>query len=254
MRAPGVASAAGRVREPVAETYVNIYLVRHGLSTWNVAGRLQGWRDPDLTNEGRSQAAATAACFAVTQTRQRRTFAALYSSPLRRAWATARAIGAQVGLTPQPVPDLREMHGGLVEGLTESEWQQRYPELIPPWRDRTNLDFGWPGGETRRAFRARCVRVISALAARHDPDAHLIVVTHGGVIKAYLNATRPADPGGPRPYDADNCSITHLVLPAVGRGDSHGSVSCLRAFNQRDHLHQPRQITPAEGPADLGLL
>jgi 2,3-bisphosphoglycerate-dependent phosphoglycerate mutase len=232
---------------------MNLYLVRHGLSTWNVAGRLQGWRDPDLTSEGRGQVAATAALFAALHAQQRLSFAALYSSPLRRAWHTATAIGAQLGLTPQAVPDLREMHGGVVEGLTQAEWQQQYPNLIPAWRDRANLDFGWPEGETRRAFRARCVRVINALMARHDPDAHLIVVTHGGVIKAYLNATRPTDPGGPRPYDADNCSITHLSWPAPGSGDEIRSVSCIRAFNQRDHLGQPGRADGAEGRADLAL-
>jgi probable phosphoglycerate mutase len=235
------------------EKKMNLYLVRHGLSTWNVAGRLQGWRDPDLTSEGRGQVAATAAFFAALRTRQHLTFAALYSSPLRRAWQTATAIGAQVGLTPQAVPDLREMHGGLVEGLTENEWQQRYPNLIPAWRDRANLDFGWPGGETRRAFRQRCVRVINALTARHAPEAHLIIVTHGGVIKAYLNATHPADPGGPRPYDADNCSITHLTLPGVGNGDDTGAVSCIRAFNQQDHLGALSRDSGPESRADLAL-
>ncbi len=231
---------------------MNLYLVRHGLSTWNVAGRLQGWRDPDLTHEGRGQVAATAISFAAIHARQRLTFAALYSSPLRRAWQTAEAIGARLGLTPQAVPDLREMHGGVVEGLTQAEWQQRYPTLIAGWDDRANLDFGWPGGETRRAFRARCVRVLSTLVARHDPEANLIVVTHGGVIKAYLNATRPTDPGGPRLYDADNCSITHLFLPSAGSSDT-GSVSCIRAFNQRDHLgHVGRESAP-EGRADLAL-
>ncbi len=232
---------------------MNLYLVRHGLSTWNVAGRLQGWRDPELTTEGHGQVAATATVFATLHTRQRLAFAALYSSPLRRAWHTATAIGAQLGLTPQPVPDLREMHGGVVAGLTQAEWQQRYPTLIAGWDDRTNLDFGWPEGETRRAFRARCVRVINALVARHDPETNLIVVTHGGVIKAYLQATHPVDPHGPRPYEADNCSITHLFLPAAGSGDESGSVSCLRAFNQRDHLGQPHRGGTPAGRADLAL-
>ncbi len=230
---------------------MNLYLVRHGLSTWNVAGRLQGWRDPDLTHEGRGQVAATAASFAA-RTHQRVAFAALYSSPLRRAWDTAAAIGAQLGLTPQPIPDLREMHGGVVEGLTQDEWQQRYPNLIAGWDDRANLDFGWPGGETRRAFRARCVRTLQALTARHDPEANLIVVTHGGVIKAYLNATRPTDPAGPRPYDADNCSITHVFVPADGSGDGP-SVSCIRTFNQQDHLRHTSRGGAPEARADLAL-
>ena len=79
-------------------------------------------------------------------------FDAIYSSPLRRAWRTAVTIGDWLGLAPLPVPELREMSGGAVEGLTDVEWRAAYPELVAGWSDAANLDFGWPEGETRRAF------------------------------------------------------------------------------------------------------
>jgi broad specificity phosphatase PhoE len=50
---------------------MNVYLVRHGLSTWNVSGRLQGWANTDLTPEGFAQAQRTAEFFAEFRQRQR---------------------------------------------------------------------------------------------------------------------------------------------------------------------------------------
>src|SRR5436190_12420988 len=97
---------------------MNLYLVRHGRSTWNVARRMQGWSDTDLTPEGLEQAARTADFFAEYKERQRVEFDAIYSSPLRRAWLTAEAIGRAIDLDPLAVPDLREMNAGLIQGLT----------------------------------------------------------------------------------------------------------------------------------------
>ena len=145
---------------------MDLYLVRHGVTAWNMTGRYQGWADPDLALEGMAQARQTAAHFAAGRPGVEHGFDAIYSSPLRRAWRTAVTIGDWLGLAPMPVPALREMSGGAVEGLTEIEWQARYPELIDGWRDPANLDFGWPEGETRSAFRDRCVRAIATLAAQ----------------------------------------------------------------------------------------
>ncbi|HMA35866.1 MAG TPA: histidine phosphatase family protein [Chloroflexia bacterium] len=218
---------------------MNLYLVRHGLSTGNVAGRLQGWSDTDLTPEGLRQAYKTAQFFAYYRATHRLAFAAVYSSPLRRAWLTAAAIGERLGQAPLAVLDLREMHAGAIEGLTLAEWQSRYPEVASAWRDRENLDFGWPGGETRRGFRARCLRAISEIVAQHAPDDNLIVVTHGGFIKGYLAAAGLIDTAGSNPYSADNCSITYVqftVDDADNGGGEVWGVGCLRVFNQVAHL------------------
>jgi 2,3-bisphosphoglycerate-dependent phosphoglycerate mutase len=240
---------------------MNLYLVRHGLSTWNVSGRLQGWANTDLTPEGFEQAQRTAEFFSDFVQRRRMRFYALYSSPLLRAWLTAHAIGERLGLVPIPVDDLREMQGGAVEGLRREEWQRRYPELIPGWSDRKNLDFGWPGGETRRAFRNRCMRAISEIVAQHKSYDNIIVVTHGGVIKAYLNSAGLDDPMGPRSYEADNCSVTHIQFMGSDTGDDRGgeiwSVGCLRIFNQVEHLRDEDSDVDEElvatARADLAL-
>ena len=217
---------------------MDLYLVRHGITAWNQAGRYQGWADPDLAPEGVAQALHTAAFFAAQRARQGWHVGTIYSSPLRRAWHTASIIGEWIGREPVEVPDLREMHGGAVEGLTQVEWQARYPALVRPWSDPENQDFGFPGSETRREFAARATRAIAALAARHAAGDQLIVVAHGGLIKAYLTAALPAGPAGAAVYEADNCSITHvrLATPAAAPAPAAWAVECLLLFNHVEHL------------------
>jgi broad specificity phosphatase PhoE len=216
---------------------MDLYLVRHGVTAWNLAGRYQGWSDVELTSVGIWQARQTAAAFAIYRAQRHPHFRAIYSSPLSRAWHTASIIGDWLGLRPGAVPDLREMHGGAVEGLTQAEWQPRFPHIGPGWDDDANLDFGWPDGETRRAFQARCTLALNTIVARHDPSDHVIVVAHGGVIRAYLTGTVLDGLPVSRALAVDNCSITHIQFATEGAGTTVAAVGCLRVMNQVDHLH-----------------
>jgi broad specificity phosphatase PhoE len=225
-----------------------LYLVRHGLSTGNVARFLQGWMDTDLTPEGEEQARKTAEFFAHYGRRHGLNFTALYSSPLKRAYDTARAIGRELKLKPIADPSLREMHGGQVEGKTLEEWQSAFPGLRTKWENRADMSFGWPGGETRAAFRDRAVGTIRGIVERHDPLDNVIVVTHGGVIRAYLNHAGLDNPAGLREFSAGNCSITHV------RYDHEGTwIGCLVDFNQQAHLEDVYDVAEAANP-DLALL
>src|SRR5215472_13058737 len=71
-----------------------LLLVRHGESTWNAGGRIQGQLDPPLTERGLAQAQEVAERFAGHR------LAGLYSSDLVRAMGTAEPIGAAVGMEP----------------------------------------------------------------------------------------------------------------------------------------------------------
>jgi probable phosphoglycerate mutase len=210
-----------------------IYLVRHGRTEWNDAGIIQGWTDSKLTPEGREQAERTAAFFA-GMVRSGTPVAALYSSPLGRAWQTAQTIGTAIDMVPVALDDLREMHAGHAEGLTSDQWHDRWPDLLAASHNLTDLDFGWPGGETRRSFGERCLRVIAAIRDAHAPGDRVIAVTHGGIIRAYLTNAGLEDPAGPRAYSAANCSITQLEFPAGGEGGP--SAGCVLAFSSTYHL------------------
>lgn len=183
-----------------------LLLIRHGESTDNVARRLSGWKDADLTPLGRLQAETMAAHVA-----ERYQPAALYSSPLKRALFTARALGVLIDREPVLHDDLRELHFGELEGLTEEEITALYPGIWSAARDEHNLAFAWPRGEMRSTFFARGYRAITEIGERHVGQT-VAIVAHGGVISAHIAQVMNGQPGTWRSYQVDNCAITVIDI------------------------------------------
>lgn len=96
-------------------------IVRHGETEWNVAGRIQGWRNSALTERGRTQAQALAARLGAEKPD------VLLASDLGRTQETAAPIAAALGKTPVLDAGLRERSYGVLEGLTWPEIEQRHP-------------------------------------------------------------------------------------------------------------------------------
>ncbi len=144
-------------------------LVRHGETDWNLHGRLQGSSDIPLNATGRAQAREAAHRLGV------RPWDLLVSSPLSRASETADIIGETIGLERVATyPELSERHYGEAEGLTDWEAYHEWPH-------------GWyPGLEPRAEVAERGLRNIQRLAEEH-PDKAIVVVSHGGVIRAILD-------------------------------------------------------------------
>src|ERR1700733_12382305 len=93
-----------------------IWLVRHGESTWNVAGLAQGHNDlAELTDRGLGQASDAARQF------RGRPIRAIYASNLRRARQTAAAFAAVLGLTVNVDARLRERSLGVLEGVPSAD-------------------------------------------------------------------------------------------------------------------------------------
>jgi probable phosphoglycerate mutase len=172
-----------------------LILVRHGQSTWNADGLLQGQADPPLSDVGRAEAAALAPALAgfpadrvvcSDMTRARET-AALAGHPSPRLDARWREIfvGEWAG---RP---LAELPGG-----SEASW--RGGPIVPP------------GGESWGDLSARVTEALHELRAA---GGSWLVVCHGGAVRAAVAALTGADPqqmGGP-----GNASIT--VLEPSGR-------------------------------------
>lgn len=151
-----------------------LFLVRHGETDWNQQRRIQGLTDIPLNDVGRVQARTTGRLLA------RRNWDAVYSSPLSRAFETASIIAGELGLDePTPVESLVERNYGEAEGLNFLEVERRWP-------DRGAV----PGQESREQVVARVVPALRDLAAAH-PAQSLVIVTHGGAIRAVLTAVQP---------------------------------------------------------------
>ena len=105
-----------------------IYLVRHGETTWNEAGRQQGRLDSALTLKGIAQARAVGRT--LRETLQGTRDVLIESSPLGRAFQTASLIAAELGIPSGEIRTsalLMEHKLGVWEGLTYAEIDQQYP-------------------------------------------------------------------------------------------------------------------------------
>jgi len=151
-----------------------LYLVRHGETDWNRARRVQGRTDVPLNDTGRAQARATGRLLA------RRRWDAVLSSPLSRAVETAQLIAAEIGLPePEVFEGIMERDYGEAEGLNYYEIERRWPRG------------GVPGRESRGDVASRVVPALVELAVAR-PGQSLVVVGHGGSIRAALAAASPA--------------------------------------------------------------
>ena len=164
-------------------TPTRLLLARHGETDWNRIGRWQGHADPPLNETGRRQAAELAERLAGDG------IAAVYSSDLVRASETARTVGERLGLRVVEDAALREIDVGSWSGLTRAEVEQRFPQGYARW---LGGEIGHDG-ETREQLTERALKATLLIATRH-PGERVLVVTHGGVIRA-LRRHAAGDPG-----------------------------------------------------------
>jgi probable phosphoglycerate mutase len=151
-----------------------ILLARHGETDWNRDGRFQGHADPALNDLGRRQAHELG-----LRMRGER-LDAIWSSDLRRAAETAQHVAGRLGLKVLNTRGLREMDVGSWSGLTRDEIAERWPTEYERWREGGH---GWDDGERFEAMQRRVVEAVLAIAST-NPGQRVLVVTHGGPIRA----------------------------------------------------------------------
>jgi len=148
---------------------------------WNGERRIQGNQDPALSDRGRRQADLLVAGLAA---RLPKSVTAVYTSPLRRAAETAERIAGAFGLPIIPEPGFREMRLGRWEGMTVAEIQAAFPGTYERWLADPQTHPA-PEGERLGAFARRVTAAFDRMRATH-PGADLILVSHGGPIKALV--------------------------------------------------------------------
>ncbi len=187
-----------------------LHLVRHGESTWNLAGRIQGQsaQAGGLTSAGRAQAHRTAELLADRSTRP----VAIIASDLVRARETAEIIAERLGLPLEFDDQLREQQLGELEGQRldspfggDPTAQDSVDRL---WRE----PFRRPaGGESIADMYGRVHRALGRHAAER-PGVEIVLVTHGGPVRM-ASAAEPATPGVAVPrVGVDNASVTSITI------------------------------------------
>jgi len=151
-----------------------LILIRHGETVLGAQDRYAGHSDTPLTPRGRRQIV-----------RLRRTLARLrpvriYCSDLPRCRETAALLfpGRTVAVTRR----LREIDFGRWEGRRRAEIRRTEGEVYRRWLEDPSRGRP-PGGESVPELRRRVRRFASDLARRH-PRGTVVLVTHGGVIRA----------------------------------------------------------------------
>lgn len=151
-----------------------LWLVRHGETTWNSRGLVQGQRDPGLSPVGREQIARCCRTLAAASPE------ALYSSDLRRALESAAPIARALGVEVRADPGLRERSLGDAEGLPAARLG---PERSGVTSGRVvDADAAPTGGESVRQLYERAATCAARILSLHRGD--LVLVCHGGVVRA----------------------------------------------------------------------
>jgi len=200
---------------------VLFYLMRHGQTIMNKAGRVQGWCDGVLTDEGIKVAKYVAAGLRDVE------FKAVYSSDLQRAVKTARIVIAEnkvsKNLELKEIPELREVCCGKYEGEIE---KIMFNDIMKHLNissfseirslgdfEKSYIDSCAVLDETGQAedYNTLIERVMKGLKAigeanSQDGGGNVLLVVHGGMLRALLKAINK----NLCITDMDNCCINKL--------------------------------------------
>ncbi|MCH4008430.1 histidine phosphatase family protein [Companilactobacillus sp.] len=188
---------------------MDLYFVRHGKTEWNLEGKYQGSHgDSPLLPESIHDIGLLAKRLKNIPIRH------AYSSPILRARRTAEILledlGKKIPLTE--VDGLKEFDLGDMEGKKFVDLEARIPDVIHAFRQEpAKYDATKIHGESFESVIKRSNDAINRIVAKTDPDASILLVSHGAALVAMIQAllgTKIADlrkNGG-----LSNSSLTHL--------------------------------------------
>jgi len=200
-----------------------VLLVRHGETTWNRAGRVQGWADATLTEAGREQARAVGDHLVDAYAVDR-----LVVSDLKRTLETADALRqAGVAAESERARAWRERDFGDLQGLTRTAIASRHPEYQ---RGGSLLAVrSVAGGESLSAFETRVRDGWERLVDGPGAGETVAVVTHGGPIRAVLATVTGRDLASlAGEWSPSNCGVTAVAVD--------GTACSVAARDATDHL------------------
>lgn len=182
---------------------MQVVLVRHGATDWNLQGRCQGSSDRDLSEVGVRQAERLAELL------RHENIHALYSSGLRRARQTAELLSRPHELPILIEDAMRELDHGELEGLTFDEIKQNYGEFLTRWRSQP-ADIRVPGGERLADVAERAWSGLTQIVRRHPEAERILVVSHNFPILAIVCRVTHTHLNDYRTFHLDPCSVTRL--------------------------------------------
>lgn len=179
-----------------------IILVRHGETEWNIEEIFRGRIDVELNETGRRQARLVAEYLRDFQ------IDAVYSSPLRRALATAELIAGYHGLEVRVSGGLIDLDFGEWQGLTLEEVKERYKALYTQWTSHPE-QLRVPAGESLDDVTERAIQVINEAITKYQN--YVVLVSHRVVNKVLICSLLGLDNSHFWNIKQDTCGMTTFV-------------------------------------------
>lgn len=147
---------------------INIYIARHGETTWNVEGKIQGRSDPGLSPKGQQQSVA------LLEQLKDQSLTTIYTSSLQRSIHTAQPIANHFRLAVRKKSELDEIAFGMLEGrnlyhfdeVTKNEWEK--------FKD-DRFNYRIPGGENYTDVANRIRPFIERIVEEHQGQEILVI-------------------------------------------------------------------------------
>lgn len=157
---------------------LNLYLLRHGETTFSQNGNFCGETDAELTTAGIQMAESFANVYKQLQ------WKGVYVSPMKRTIATAKPFCDALGINMQVREGLREGSYGAWETKSKSFVQENYTENYIKWLSEPAWNAPL-GGETAVEIANRAIPVITEIIEKH-PEGNVLVVSHKATIRIIL--------------------------------------------------------------------
>ncbi len=223
---------------------MNILIIRHGETDWNVENRCQGWRNIPLNANGKSQTVDTLKAIRNIH------ISKIYSSPLIRAYEMAYKISKVKKVPLFVIDDLKEVNFGIWEGKKIDFIKQKFQSLYHIWVTQPEK-ICFPNGENLKAFSQRVIKsfnkiVNENLKINNDKKlfskinnnslekTKILIISHGMVNRIILCKILGLSIGQFRYLSNDNASISEIEV------NSEGKLS-LKRINDTCHLKKQKK-------------
>jgi broad specificity phosphatase PhoE len=155
-----------------------IIFFRHGQTDWNLQDLVQGHTDIPLNPQGKEQANV------LGEKLKTENIEHIYTSDLQRAAQTAQIVAEYVHCPITYMHELREMHGGVMQGKTKAEFREH--PLYCSWasEDEIHDHVGFEGGETKKQAKDRAMNALQTIIAL--PNYNTVAICSHGVIITYM--------------------------------------------------------------------
>ncbi|MHA1521769.1 MAG: histidine phosphatase family protein [Promethearchaeota archaeon] len=152
---------------------MELTLIRHGETPWNLVDKIQGQADIPLSESGIHQAQTLHDQMQALLSN----YTAIYTSPMKRALKTAQVLRGSNQIPLIIEERLKSRNLGDFSGQTLDEISRRTPKIYALWRSG-NPKFCPPNGESTRETLDKLGAFLTTLSTTHPPNSKIIIVTH----------------------------------------------------------------------------